>query len=320
MSGHLYLLREREFINNDMNIVKAGRTQNIINRFKQYPKGSELLFIWKCDDTVEAEKCMLDLLRKCFKQRIDIGREYFEAPIEDIVETISNFLCARMRHMLFQKASVKHEVPALPEISTYTPCGDEKYIPPKHVFDIHIVAEWLDKTLNITTQVNNTIKLTDLCIFYQATHPGMDANCLSLFKTLCTDRLSRLSGVSVKTIDGITNTCTTRKDARYIVHGVRWATSITHENNVVFQWIDQHIEVTGKHSNVVLIQDIYSLFKNTILHHSIAEFRAMCKAYLSTYKGVVFKDTDTLPRTSSPTNKRKPVRHTIRGVTLYNLF
>jgi hypothetical protein len=54
----------------------------------------------------------------------------------------------------------------------------------------------------------------------------------------------------------------------------------------VFEWLDKHIEVTGKQSNVVVIHDMYLLFKKTGSLHTAAEFRVLCKAHLSTFKGV----------------------------------
>ncbi len=46
---YIYIIHPIQCIN--LNIYKIGRTSNIINRFKQYPKGSELLFTIPCNNS-----------------------------------------------------------------------------------------------------------------------------------------------------------------------------------------------------------------------------------------------------------------------------
>ena len=40
--GHIYLIQEREFMNANQNVYKIGRTKDINQRVKGYPKDSRL--------------------------------------------------------------------------------------------------------------------------------------------------------------------------------------------------------------------------------------------------------------------------------------
>lgn len=87
----LYLLREREFIRLDENIYKFGCTINLQNRMSQYPKSSELIMVWTTlkIDCINFEKEILIELRKNFIARKDIGSEYFEGNILEIIVFIN---------------------------------------------------------------------------------------------------------------------------------------------------------------------------------------------------------------------------------------
>ena len=93
MSSYIYLLKEREFIKTNENIYKLGKTkQNNENRIKQYPKGSKLFLLKICYDCDKMENILLASFRKKFKQRKDIGREYFEGEYNDMIKNIENIL------------------------------------------------------------------------------------------------------------------------------------------------------------------------------------------------------------------------------------
>ena len=76
---YVYLIREREFIQSGKPVYKIGKTkQPNFSRFKQYPKGSVIIHhsaSFNCD-TCENE--IIKLFKTKYKQRTDIGREYFE--------------------------------------------------------------------------------------------------------------------------------------------------------------------------------------------------------------------------------------------------
>lgn len=83
--GHLYLIKEREFIKTKENIYKIGKTTNIKNRMPSYPKDSRVYVIYYCaSDIHKVEKELIKEFDKLFKKRTDIGSEYYETD-QDIV-------------------------------------------------------------------------------------------------------------------------------------------------------------------------------------------------------------------------------------------
>ena len=89
MTNYIYLLQEREFVKTNENIYKVGMTKKEnYERFNQYPKGSILLFQMICNDCNNIEKCVLKIFREKFKQRKDIGNEYFEGDYRVMIDII----------------------------------------------------------------------------------------------------------------------------------------------------------------------------------------------------------------------------------------
>ena len=87
--NYVYLLQEREFIKTKENIYKIGKTKQPNNkRFPQYPKGSVLLFQIVCSDCTETENKIMSSFKDTFKQRLDIGREYFEGDYTKMIGEI----------------------------------------------------------------------------------------------------------------------------------------------------------------------------------------------------------------------------------------
>lgn len=84
----VYVLQEREFVKTKENIFKAGRTKDQYQRLQSYPNGSILLLLLYVVNEFEAEREVLKELGKHFKCRRDIGNEYFEGNIDDIIECI----------------------------------------------------------------------------------------------------------------------------------------------------------------------------------------------------------------------------------------
>ena len=83
--GHLYLIKEREFLKTKENIYKIGKTRNIKHRMPSYPKDSRVYVIYYCaSDIDKVEKELIKEFDKLFKKRTDIGHEYYETD-KDIV-------------------------------------------------------------------------------------------------------------------------------------------------------------------------------------------------------------------------------------------
>lgn len=89
MSQYIYLLQEREFIKTKEHIYKVGMTKKENHeRFNQYPKGSVLLFQIICNNCKNMEKLVLKKFKETFKQRKDIGNEYFEGEYKNMIDII----------------------------------------------------------------------------------------------------------------------------------------------------------------------------------------------------------------------------------------
>lgn len=84
----VYILQEREFINNGENIYKIGKTINPKGRMGQYPKGSKLLGLFKCENCDNMEQKLIILFDEKFIKRRDIGNEYYEGDINLMTQQI----------------------------------------------------------------------------------------------------------------------------------------------------------------------------------------------------------------------------------------
>ena len=102
MSGSIYLLREREFILLDKQIYKVGRTSQMIGkRLIGYPKDSELIMCLKVKDNKISERKILDNFKLKFNQRLDIGVEYFEGNLHEMIcEMSKNINCGEITHQI----------------------------------------------------------------------------------------------------------------------------------------------------------------------------------------------------------------------------
>jgi len=90
--GHLYLIKEREFIKTNEHILKIGKSTNIKSRMPSYPKNSRIYSIVYCPwDIHVAEKELIKQFDSIFINRKDIGREYYEASSDDYSEMLKTF-------------------------------------------------------------------------------------------------------------------------------------------------------------------------------------------------------------------------------------
>lgn len=109
-NGYLYIIHLREFINSGQEIYKVGRTTDIFRRFNQYPKGSKLLCVFPTKDPIMHEKLMLHKLCNKFKNRRDIGAEYFEGSlisIMNIIHRVVSNLHSTMNDISYEDAAVQ---------------------------------------------------------------------------------------------------------------------------------------------------------------------------------------------------------------------
>uniref|UniRef100_A0A6C0IBX6 Uncharacterized protein n=1 Tax=viral metagenome TaxID=1070528 RepID=A0A6C0IBX6_9ZZZZ len=76
---YVYLVIEREFVHSDQSVYKIGRSSQENNsRIQQYPKGTQLICQLRVMDSHFLEREIIQLFKHKYKQRSDIGREYFE--------------------------------------------------------------------------------------------------------------------------------------------------------------------------------------------------------------------------------------------------
>ncbi len=89
MNNQFYLLREREFLKSNEPIYKIGRTdQKFLTRMSGYPKGSEVIFNSLVANCFVLETNIKKIFKQLFIHRIDIGNEYFEGNVNEMLEII----------------------------------------------------------------------------------------------------------------------------------------------------------------------------------------------------------------------------------------
>lgn len=88
-TNYVYLLQEREFMKTNEIIYKVGMTtKENHKRFNQYPKGSILIYQSLCVNCRDVEKRVISIFKDIFKQRTDIGTEYFEGDYKQMINII----------------------------------------------------------------------------------------------------------------------------------------------------------------------------------------------------------------------------------------
>ena len=88
----VYIIHTREFINANLPIYKLGRSNNLSNRVKQYPNGSNIMCIMHCSNSILCEKNLIELFIKIFIRKKNYGNEYFEGDIDEMIFTIIKYL------------------------------------------------------------------------------------------------------------------------------------------------------------------------------------------------------------------------------------
>ena len=91
IKNFIYIIKEREFINSNQNIYKIGKTINPKQRLGSYPKGSQVYLIQPCRDCDVAEREILKIFKYKFKERKDLGNEYFEGDVMNMSMIIMKY-------------------------------------------------------------------------------------------------------------------------------------------------------------------------------------------------------------------------------------
>ena len=113
--SYMYLLKEREFVNSGEDVVKTGFSEAFSKRMLAYPKGSIVLATLRVSHGRSTERMVLAALRSRFKSRRDIGAEYFEGPLREIVSVFHETCNADVSDVVttqMMPATEKDTVPA----------------------------------------------------------------------------------------------------------------------------------------------------------------------------------------------------------------
>jgi hypothetical protein len=87
----VYLLVEREFRRLPLaqRVYKIGRTDDVVERMRGYPNGSEVLLTIRVDDAKTAEARVLQAFDALYQRQSDIGRKYYSgASVDQMARTL----------------------------------------------------------------------------------------------------------------------------------------------------------------------------------------------------------------------------------------
>ena len=73
----IYLLKEHRFVENNTEIYKIGKSDNIYNRVNQYPNGSIVYLMIESNNITTHETKLKELFNKTFSRENYYGLEYF---------------------------------------------------------------------------------------------------------------------------------------------------------------------------------------------------------------------------------------------------
>lgn len=81
--GYVYMTKPAVIEN--MDICKIGRTGNPVQRLSQYGRGRFVHAVTYVSHKFECEKAIKVMFAKCYKPRVDLGAEYFEGDIDEMM-------------------------------------------------------------------------------------------------------------------------------------------------------------------------------------------------------------------------------------------
>lgn len=133
MNGIIYLIYVREFLLQDIPIYKIGRTEDIIERYKQYPKGSILVYSCYSDDIIRDENSIKKIFTEKFLKRSDIGVEYFEGDLSKMLIMIHDIILSKQSFVI----KSKNFIVTLQKFIVDNICiHDNNFLPLNDVYDL----------------------------------------------------------------------------------------------------------------------------------------------------------------------------------------
>jgi hypothetical protein len=90
--GYFYIFQLREHKNLNQNVYKIGKTErDIVQRFKEYPKGSMMVYSTLVNNCTKFETIIKNHFKTIFIHRTDCGEEYFEGDLFKILDELKKF-------------------------------------------------------------------------------------------------------------------------------------------------------------------------------------------------------------------------------------
>jgi hypothetical protein len=90
MIGIVYIIQLPQ--HHGSNIFKFGRSKNLTTqRFQSYPVGTNIFFICACSDCVTGEEELLNMMKKNFTHRTNIGSEFFEGDVIEMINLVNTY-------------------------------------------------------------------------------------------------------------------------------------------------------------------------------------------------------------------------------------
>ena len=83
VAGYAYMVKPA--VIEKVEICKVGRTGDPIHRMACYGKGRFVHAIAYVSNQVACEKSIMTMFKKRYKQRVDLGSEYFEGDVDEML-------------------------------------------------------------------------------------------------------------------------------------------------------------------------------------------------------------------------------------------
>lgn len=89
----LYILVEPKYVQSCLPVAKIGKTtRQVIDRLKEYPKGSILLGSGHVENCTLGEKLLISEFNKLYERKTDLGLEYFKGNISNMEITFHEMI------------------------------------------------------------------------------------------------------------------------------------------------------------------------------------------------------------------------------------
>ncbi len=237
--GYVYMIHEREFMVQGQTVYKIGRTNNVLRRFSQYPKGSRLLFTYYVSDMFEMENILKEKLFQKFKCRRDVGIEYFEGDYEDMLNMMVSEIIKRNKLIttnVCDQATIKARDPELLVVEFINLSKDAYFRDAHKSLEMYqSYLDWCDSN-------------TEIVPTKQISHKE--------FSSI----LKRHFMVEIKPFrldDGVYQCAVFDCDKRLPT------TTSTSTSNVVINWVTNYVIRTHDRSDYVSVSSLFDLYKGT---------------------------------------------------------